>query len=244
MSQIKKVLLIDVLDDPEYNIGQIFREAIEKCGYLKNVLSMIDGTKEELPSVSKIKEVGIIISGSVHSVLENLEWMQKLSRFIRDIEKINVPLLGVCFGHQIISYALGGEIEKNPKGREIGAIPIYLTSEGKKSVLLRGLNSKDLTMLSHIDHVLKLPKKAVRLAFNDRTPNQAFKLGNSWGIQWHPEMTVEILSTLIKHRKELLIEEGVITNDAEFHKIIDNLKDCPNARNILGNFIKFAMNFK
>src|SRR5258708_13823868 len=64
----------------------------------------------------------IIISGSISSVTERAPWMLRAEAYIRDVVRAETPLLGICFGHQLMAQALGGEVKKNPRGREIGTV--------------------------------------------------------------------------------------------------------------------------
>ena len=70
---------------------------------------------------------GWAVTGSRHGVYENLPWMQTLQEFIRKIVDLKRPLLGICFGHQIIATAMGGRVEKSDKGWGVGLYDYQIT---------------------------------------------------------------------------------------------------------------------
>ena len=166
------------------------RESIELLAY--------DGIAGAFPDLSEAGSPGhgIIISGSSGPVFEEKPWIPPLIRFLREAHERNTWILGICFGQHVLARALGGEVAFNPRGREMGTVPIYLTPAGEKSFLFRGFASGDSVNLAHRTHVTRMPCGAVRLAFNQMTPTQAFQIGRSFGVQPHPEFTPSVLVQL------------------------------------------------
>ena len=95
----KRIILIDVLDDPPYNITKIYQSVLESVGISDNVIVGVDGLSDSINMSSNIEMVGIIIPGSIHHIMEEKgkEWKQALCRFIRKHYN-RIPTLGVCFG--------------------------------------------------------------------------------------------------------------------------------------------------
>jgi len=93
--------------------------------------------------------------------------------FFRFIAKSSVPSFFMCYSMQLFCLANGGEAKQNPKGKEIGFKDVTITEEGKRDRLFRGVRSPFASFQSHQDIVTRLPKGAVRLAYSQKTENQA-----------------------------------------------------------------------
>lgn len=125
---------------------------------------------------------GIILSGGPASVLE-----KNAPSLDKKILELGVPLLGICYGHQLLAYLLGGEV-KSSKNREYGEEVIEVRKEG---VLLKGLSKREQVWFSHGIAVYKLPKGFEVLAVSKNSPIAAYcnAQKNIFGIQFHPEVT-------------------------------------------------------
>ena len=162
---------------------------------------------EVLPAVDKI--LGVIITGSHAMVTDREFWMQALEVWLREVFERNIPLLGICFGHQILAVAMGGYSDYHPKGREIGTVSIQLTPEGKQDKLLGFLPDEFLAHATHAQTIIKLPANALRLAENSFENNHAFRLGdNAWGMQFHPEFTADIMRAYVAEQTASLVMAG------------------------------------
>src|SRR5580700_2271134 len=95
-----------------------------------------------------------VITGSASSVTERAPWMLRAGRLVRAIVEARVPLLGVCFGHQMIAQALGGRVERNPRGREIGTVRLTRVADDPIFV---GLPRSFDVNATHVDSVTRLP---------------------------------------------------------------------------------------
>ena len=150
-----------------------------------------------------------IITGSPRSVYDELDWMLDMEEKIRNAQYQNKPVLGICFGHQLIAKSFGGQVELNPKGWELGSYPIDLTERGLKSRLLSDFNNHSVVYESHEDCVTVLPENAVELALNNKG-NQAFTIHeNMYGVQFHPEFSWEIIKKYVSVRSA----KGVVVDD-------------------------------
>ncbi len=236
--------LIDVTDfrlSDGSGSAEWFTGAFEKLGLGGETdLIVHDGAAGEFPSIEECcaNAAGTIISGSRGPIWEEKEWIPPLLDLIREIHTREGRLLGICFGHHAIGHALGGEVVMNPRGREMGTVPVYLTEEGKESPLLAGFRSGDRACLAHKTHVSKLPEGAVRLAYNRMTPNQAFAIGRLYGYQPHPELMPYHLRLMTDLYGSFLIGKEKFVDDEEH---LDNFRDSfvetPSSMAVLRNFV-------
>lgn len=146
----------------------------------------------------------IILSGSRTSALDNSPWVQDLETLVRRFVDLGRPLLGVCYGHQILARAFGGEdAVRKAVEPEFGWTEIEILEE---SLLFRGLPRKFHSFSSHFEEVAKLPQNMKRLAKSRACDIQAIQLEGKpvFGIQFHPEKEIEDVEKILKER----IEQG------------------------------------
>lgn len=175
----------------------------------------------------------VVVGGSPASVYDGHPWIARLEDRIRDWTGRGVPLLGICFGHQAVASALGGEVRKNPKGWEVGTCFVNVTGEGKSDPLMKGLPPVVPVLQSHQDVVVKPPAGSVVLAGNGKSEYQALAIGaRVRTIQFHPEFTPNRLRFMIGPRKERLSSAGV-----DVEAVLENLRETPETLPIMQNFL-------
>ena len=145
---------------------------------------------------------GYLITGSKLSVYDSEEWIRKLESYIQELNEYKKPLLGVCFGHQLIAKALGGKAEKASVGWTLG-VQNY---EFKTSFpWVHDQNLSVSLIHSHKDQVTELPETAQLVASNNSVPIAMFRIGNHiMSMQGHPEFTSEYAHAVARMRKEVL----------------------------------------
>src|SRR5438067_4761308 len=152
---------------------------------------------------------GIIVTGSPLSVTEKAPWMLRLGDDLLRIGARGVPVLGVCFGHQLLARAAGGDVVENPRGREIGTVRVQLTEAGCKDELFAWVSGAEIEVqATHVDAVDPLPPGATVLASNENTAAQAYRLSETIAaVQFHPELWGAAMRDLIHSRREKLAAE-------------------------------------
>lgn len=187
---------------------------------------------EPLPPAKKCD--GWLITGSKAAVYENHPWLPHLRDLILDTKSAKLPMLGICFGHQIMAQALGGAVEKSAKGRGIGIHQYELTKEGEK--LAPGKKSLNL-IAAHQDQVTKPPSGGRLLLTSAFCQYAGFAYGE-WGmsLQGHPEFTPNYERALIKQWQENDPTDPMIVDAAT--KTLDTMQpDSKTLAPILGAFL-------
>lgn len=132
---------------------------------------------------------GVIMTGSPLSVTQPMEWMERAADFMVEAAELGRPVLGVCFGHQLLAWRHGARVVKNPAGRELGTVCVELTPEGRSSPLFADFPDRFEVQATHDDVVVGSASGLQVLARNETCGVQAFSLGaRLFGVQFHPEM--------------------------------------------------------
>ena len=161
----------------------------------------------ELPPVDAVHAV--IVTGSSAMVTARAAWSVRSADWLREVCLRHRPVLGICYGHQLLADALGGEVGPNQHGREIGTVEVTSTPEGLRDPLLSAAGSRFGVQATHSESVLTLPPGATLLASNLACRNQAFSVGSAWGVQFHPEFDADIVRGYITARRAVLRSEGL-----------------------------------
>lgn len=162
-------------------------------------------------AMGRARPQGIIVTGSPLSVMDEAPWMLRLGADLLEAGARGTPVLGVCFGHQLLARVAGGGVVLNPRGREIGTVQVRLTEAGRRDPLFASWAEGELVEVqaTHLDAVDPLPPGATLLASNENCAAQAFRLSETVaGVQFHPELWPEALGDLILSRKDRLVAEG------------------------------------
>lgn len=167
---------------------------------------------EQLPLVEEI--AGVVMTGSHAMVTDRLAWSERVARWLPDVVRQGVPVLGICYGHQLLAHALGGVVADNPRGREFGSRRVNLLAAAVEDPLLGGFAPALGANLCHTQSVIRLPREAVRLAWSEQDPHQAFRVGPcAWGVQFHPEFSAAATKAYIRECADLLAADGQDPDD-------------------------------
>lgn len=192
-----------------------FRTVLEDLGCTVTTCAVFNG--EPLPEV--LTADGILLTGSPLSVRDEAPWMQHAGQWtLRQVQK-EIPVLAVCFGHQLLGECLGARVGENSNGPEWGTIEIALQGSDP---LFDGLPETLLVQASHRDVLLSLPEGAICLAKNANTAAQAY----GWGaylraVQFHPEARSNVIADLLAVRG-----------------LDGNTEPSDHGQRILGNWVK------
>jgi GMP synthase (glutamine-hydrolysing) len=213
---------------PLWDVGGWFIKSFGGNPGLLAVRSSFEDSPLDLSAYS-----ALVLTGSPSAAYDKVDWIERLKSLVRAAVEKQLPTLGVCFGSQLIAEALGGKVELNPAGWEIGDLEVELTPEGAQDPLFEGMSNPFRTIESHQDAVLELPPGAVLLATNSHCRVQAFGIGQSLrAVQFHPEMGPEHLRFIVPPRRDRILASSNIDVD----KLLEGLRDTPMMGKIFRNF--------
>jgi len=163
-------------------------------------LSAFDCYRGELPRTPQEFDA-YLISGSRRGAYEKLEWVARLQEFVRGCHNARKKTVGICFGHQLIAHALGGEARKSDAGWGIG---VHASRIIRRPAWMDGDEAHYNLVVLHQDQVVALPPGFRVIAENDFCPVSMFADDLALGIQGHPEFDKDFCAFRINARKELL----------------------------------------
>ncbi|MEX0964779.1 MAG: glutamine amidotransferase [Pseudohongiellaceae bacterium] len=167
---------------------------------------------DALPAIAQVGAA--IVTGSPAYVTDLAPWNYTAADYLRALHSQSKPILGVCYGHQLLAWAFGGEVDFHPGGREMGTVAITLTEAAEDDQLFASMPSQFQAQASHLQTVTKLPPDAVLLAKNDFEPHHGFRLGTTtWGVQYHPEFSAHVMRSYVRERKSDIAAEGLDVQD-------------------------------
>lgn len=238
---MSKPLLIIRTASAQSGLPGVYARRGDACNWIKTagnfhdeavrVVSVFAG--EKLPAPDTVKAA--IITGSPVMVTDRVPWSEYTAAWIRDAFQQSTPLLGICFGHQLIAYALGGVVGANPKAPEFGTRAVHKTLHAQNDPIFHNLPEKLMMQSAHYQSVLRLPEEACLLASNRQDKHQAYRIGKcTWGVQFHPEMDAYILREILVQDKSFYENDGINVDQELRH-----LSESPHGQQLFNNFKKF-----
>ncbi len=166
-------------------------------------VAIVDGEVADSPTQAD----GWIITGSRSGVYEGEPWIAPLEAFLRECLAAGVPVVGICFGHQILAQAMGGKVEKSPKGWGVGLLDYRLTT---RPGWLEDMETGFTIPAIHQDQVVEVPEGAEVFVQSDFCPIAGLVYGdpdkpNAFSIQPHPEMSAEFVADIAEERLKHII---------------------------------------
>lgn len=212
--QAPEMLASDMGDYPD-----MFVRLLEGHGFTFRTWRVVDSV---FPA--SVREAdGWLITGSRHGVYEDHPWIAPLEQFIRDCLAARVPIVGICFGHQIIAQAMGGTVERHAAGWAVGAQDYDFDGE-------------PLTLNAwHRDQVTVAPAGAKVIASNDFCTNAALLYDDrALTVQAHPEFRPDFIEGLMRTRGKGVVPDALMA--AATDRLADPLHDIGMAARIAAFF--------
>jgi GMP synthase (glutamine-hydrolysing) len=182
-----------------------------------------------LPSGAALSDYdGIALTGSSLHLWNREPAVERQIALAREAFRSGTAFFGSCWGVQMACVAAGGDVRKNPKGREIGiARNIAPTEAGREHPLLAGRPGAFDAPAIHLDAITTPAADLTILASNGPTPVQAAEIrhegGVFWGVQYHPEFSLTETATILRRLTGLMAEEGFVRSTAEGEAYADDL---------------------
>jgi GMP synthase (glutamine-hydrolysing) len=173
-----------------------------------------------------------LITGSAAMVTERASWSERTAGWIRDAMDRALPMLGVCYGHQLMAHALGGRIDYLQGGREIGTLPIELLASAGDDPLASRLPARFRAHTTHEQSVIEPPAGTIVLARSARDPHHLLRYGShAVSAQFHPEFNADIMRAYIQRKRHVMRDEGT-----DVKQVFNAVAATPIARGFLRHF--------
>ena len=238
MAPVKRLLVVETGDPVPPLLG--------KRGPFRGWIAAGMGIAEGQVDVLRVHEgarlpppdqpAGVVVTGSPAMVSERLPWSERAGRWLVDALAAGTPVLGICYGHQLLAQALGGRVGPNPAGRQMGTQRLELESHAVGDPLWSGFGEQGLVQVTHVESVLELPAGARLLARTSNDPHHAFAVGSrAWGLQFHPEFDAAVMRGYLEERRGLLEDDG---QDAD--ALLAAVVETPGAASLLARFAEIV----
>ncbi len=210
----------DELFDEFGEYDGMFRALLDGNGFTFETFNVVDN---QFPDGVEDAD-GWVITGSRHGAYEDHAWIPPLEDLIREIQRSGNPLIGVCFGHQIIAQALGGKVEKFKGGWAVGRTDYDFDGQ---TVALNAW---------HQDQVVELPDGARVTGSNDFCQNAMVAYGDTiWTVQAHPEYGDAFIQGLIETRGKGVVPDTLMQAATER---MNAGNDNPKIGQLMAEFLK------
>ena len=241
MADPRAILILQTGDVPSgvmtgWGVPNFDRMFLDAADYNGGGVEVILAQKETLPP-DAARYSGIIVTGSPSMVSDREPWSEAAAAWLNRAVAHGAAVLGVCYGHQLVAHALGGEVGWHPAGQELGSHLIRLTPEAAGHPLLAGLPQELPANLAHSQSVLTPPAKARVLAASDHEPYQILAYSDKvLTLQFHPEFTGTIMQAYVDF--EAARQKG--GKPKRPVNLGTPVLDTPEARRVLQNFVTAA----
>ena len=190
-----------------------------------------DVNSGELPPHTEFD--ALVVTGSRASVYWDEDWIDPLIEYVGEAAADGVPILGVCYGHQVLAEALGGRVA----GMDDFELGYNTIEQVDDDLLFKGIGDEFTVFTSHGDTVVDLPPGAELIARNDHGVH-GFRRDDCWGVQFHPEYDIETAREIADSKRERV-------GDAQVDRVLDEISPAQydaacEAKGLFENFTAYV----
>lgn len=191
-------------------------------------------TVKQMPAPSEL--AGAVLTGSHDMVTDQAPWSEALAAWLRLAVKEELPIIGICYGHQLLAHALGGKVGYHPQGVEVGTHQVVVTDAAQQDPLFKTLPKQFAVNLVHAQSVIELPQGATRLAFNAHEHHQAYRFGKcAWGFQFHPEFSAAVMTGYFDNMQTKLEQKNI-----PWRELKQQVSETPDSATLLHRFAELT----
>lgn len=175
-----------------------------------------------------------LITGSPAMVTDRAPWSERTAQWLGQAVERELPVFGVCYGHQLLAHALGGAVADNPQGRELGTQTVTLAPGARDDALLADAPQSFPAQMQHTQSVVAPPAGAQVLAASRMDAHQMLRYGPAAvSVQFHPEFDEELTRADLQRRGERYRKLGVDVDALE-----RSVRPSPYAAGLVRRFLQ------
>ncbi len=216
-----------------HDFGDFEDWVIAASGEAPGVFVIADAVDEPAPPLEQLS--GIIVTGSHLMVSDGGAVVELWSQLLRDAIDICLPVLGICYGHQLLGHALGGRVADHPDGLELGQTAIEMEAAEGGTPLFSVLPGRFQAYATHMQSIITLPEGAFVFGRSSFEAHHAVRFAPAaWGVQFHPEFSQKVMQAYIRRQRPRL------KSDAEMDALLQKVEPLPQAGLILQRFCQLV----
>lgn len=195
-----------------------------------DIVAVYAGQRPQSPACYR----AALITGSPAMVSDKEPWSEDTAAWLREAVAADLPMFGVCYGHQLLAHALGGKVGYNPAGREVGTQTVELMPTAAGDPLMAGVPSTFPAQMLHAQTVLQPPQGAAVLARSDLDEHQMIRIGrNVFSTQFHPEFGPDFIRAHLERYGRRYAAENL-----DVPGLTANVRATPVAGDLLRRFLE------